>query len=181
MKKNLHLLFLFAVSAFLFKACVKDTDFNKTDDIALATVLELDFIFFDINSQNFTDLGVNNTIVSDTTNLDFLDAEAASENIIRVDFYFRNTNSFPVSLETQYQFLNDNNEVKYELTIPIQDGNTINPVVTEFTEIIENNDLIDFTTATKVVVNTIATSSLNNINGNLDLQSKATYYLRIEE
>ena len=48
-------------------------------------------------------------------------------------------------------------------------------------EIIENNDLIDFTTATKVVVNTIATSSLNNINGNLDLQSKATYYLRIEE
>ena len=181
MKKNLYLLFLFTVIAFLFSACVKDTDFNQTDDIALATVLELDFIFFDINSQNFTDLGVNNTIVSDTTNLDFLDAEAASENIIRVDFYFRNTNSFPVSLETQYQFLNDNNEVKYELTIPIQDGNIINPVVTEFTEIIENNDLIDFTTATKVVVNTIATSSLNNINGNLDLQSKTTYYLRIEE
>ena len=67
------------------------------------------------------------------------------------------------------------------MSIPIQDGNTVNPVITEFTEIIENNDLIDFTTATKVVVNTIATSSLNNINGNLDLQSKATYYLRIEE
>ena len=48
MKKNLYLLFLFTVIAFLFSACVKDTDFNQTDDIALTTVLELDFIFFDI-------------------------------------------------------------------------------------------------------------------------------------
>ena len=35
--------------------------------------------------------------------------------------------------------------------------------------------------ATKVVVNTIANTSLNNIDGNLDLQSKATYYLRLEQ
>ena len=181
MRNNLHLLFLIAVIVFFYSACVKDTDFDQTDDIVLETVLELDFIFFDINSQNFTDLGVNNTIISDTTNLDFLGSEAASENIIRVDFYFRNTNSFPVSLESQYQFLNDNNEIKYELTIPIQDGNINNPVVTEFTEIIENNDLIDFMMATKVVVNTIANTSLNNIDGNLDLQSKATYYLRLEQ
>jgi len=181
MKKNLYLLFLFTVIAFLFCSCVKDTDFNQTENIALETVLELDFIFFNINSQNFTDLGVNNTIVSDTTDLGFLDAEATSENIIRVDFYFKNTNSFPVSLETQYQFLNDNNEVKYELTIPIQVGNANNSVITEFTKIIENNDLIDFTMATKVVVNTIANTSLNNIDGNLDLQSKATFYLRLEQ
>ena len=77
--------------------------------------------------------------------------------------------------------MNDNNEVKYELTIPIQDGNTINPVVTEFTEIIENNDLVNLTSATKVVVNTIANSSLNTVDGNLDLQSKATYYIRLEQ
>ena len=108
MKNNLHLLFLIAVIIFFFSACVKDTDFDQTDDIVLETVLELDFIFFDINSQNFTDLGVNNTIISDTTNLDFLGSEAASENIIRVDFYFRNTNSFPVTFLAQYQFLNDN-------------------------------------------------------------------------
>ena len=181
MKKNLYLLFLFTVIAVLFSACVKDTDFNQTDDISLTTVLELDFIFFNINSQNFTDLGINNTIVSDTTDLDFLDSEIVSENIIRADFYFRNTNSFPVPLESQYQFLNDNNEIKYELTIPIQDGNVNNLDLTEFTEIIENNDLIDFMMATKVVVNTIANTSLNNIDGNLDLQSKATYYLRLEQ
>ena len=82
MKNNLHLLFLIAVIVFFYSACVKDTDFDQTDDIVLETVLELDFIFFDINSQNFTDLGVNNTIISDTTNLDFLGSEAASENII---------------------------------------------------------------------------------------------------
>ena len=181
MKKNLYLLFLFTVIAFLFSACVKDTDFNQTDDIALTTVLELDFIFFNINSQNFTDLGINNTIVSDTTDLDFLDSGIVSENIIRADFYFRNTNSFPVSFLAQYQFLNDNNEIKYEVIVPVQAGNNIDPAITEFTEIIENNALVNFTMATKVVVNTIATSSLNNINGNLDLQSKATYYLRIEE
>lgn len=181
MKKNICLLFLVTSVLFLFNACVKDTDFNQTDAIELTPLVELDFIFFNINSQNFTDLGINNTIVSDTTDLDFLDSGIVSENIIRADFYFRNSNSFPVSFLAQYQFLNDNNEIKYEVIVPVQAGNNIDPVITEFTEIIENNALVNFTMATKVVVNTIATSSLNNINGNLDLQSKATYYLRIEE
>jgi len=181
MKKNLYLLFLFTFIALLFSACVKDTDFNQTDDIALTTVLELDFIFFNINSQNFTDLGINNTTVSDTTDLDFLDSGIVSENIIRADFYFRNTNSFPVSFLAQYQFLNDNNEIKYEVIVPVQAGNNIDPVITEFTEIIENNDLVNLTSATKVVVNTIANSSLNTVDGNLDLQSKATYYIRLEQ
>ena len=181
MKKNLYLLFLVTSVLFLFNACVKDTDFNQTDAIELTPLVELDFIFFNINSQNFTDIDANNLIVSDTTNYDFLNSEVATEAIIRADFYFKNTNSFPISLITEYQFLNDANEIQYEVSIPIQDGNTVNPVITEFTEIIENNDLIDFMMATKVVVNTIANTSLNNIDGNLDLQSKATYYLRLEQ
>ena len=52
MKKNLHLLFLITVILFFFSACVKDTDFDQTDDIVLDTVLELDFIFFDCEYRN---------------------------------------------------------------------------------------------------------------------------------
>ena len=59
MKKNICLLFLVTSVLFLFNACVKDTDFNQTDAIELTPLVELDFIFFNINSQNFTDIDVD--------------------------------------------------------------------------------------------------------------------------
>ena len=39
MKKKLHILFLFTAISTLFMACVKDLDFDQTDDIILSPVV----------------------------------------------------------------------------------------------------------------------------------------------
>tara|TARA_R110000787_G_scaffold279936_1_gene390347 strand:- start:15229 stop:15774 length:546 start_codon:yes stop_codon:yes gene_type:complete len=181
MKKKLYLLFLFTAIIPLFIACVKDTDFSQTEDIVITPTLELDFLFFNLNSESFSDLGTNNLVVSDTTFFNFLNDEFTADNLIKADIYFKNTNSFPVDLMTQYKFLDENNELHYEILIPVNSGTISNPVITEHIEIIEEDNIINLTMAEKVVVNVIAASPLDNLDGVLNLQSKTTYYLRIEQ
>lgn len=181
MKKRLHILSLFTAISTLFMACVKDIDFDQTDDIILSPVVALDFIFFNINSENFSDISPTNLIVTDTTSFDFLNEDFLVDNLIKADFYFKNTNSLPSQLITQYQFLDENNVLHYEITIPVNSGTISNPVITEYTEIIDEASIGDLVLSNKLVVNIIATTSLINLDGILNLESKTTYYLRLEE
>lgn len=181
MKKKLHILFLFTAISTLFMACVKDTDFNQTDDIVISPVVALDFIFFNINSENFSDISPTNLIVTDTTFFDFLNEDFLVDNLIKADFYFKNTNSLPSQLITQYQFLDENNELNYEIIIPVNSGAINNPVITEYTEIIDEASIGNLTSSNKLVVNVIAPSPLVNFDGTLNLESKTTYYLRVEQ
>lgn len=179
MKKKIYLLFLVVISSFFFTACIRDTDFNQTDNIVVSPVFELDFLFFTVSSDNFFDNGINNFIVTDTTDFDFLNDEFVVDNLEKAEFFFKNTNSFPVEFNTQFQFLDENNELHYEISIPINSGDVNNPVITEYTELIVEEDLINLTMANKVVINIIASSSVENLEGTLKLQSKTTYYLKI--
>jgi hypothetical protein len=181
MKKKSHLIFLFTAVILLFTACVKDTDFDQSDDILLTPAIVLDFLFFNLGSENFTDIGVNNLVVSDTTFFDLLIEDFTIDNLIKADFYFKNTNSFSIQLNTQYQFLDENNELHYEITIPVNSGAISNPVITEYTELIDEASIGNLTLSNKLVINVIAPSPLVNIDGTLNLESKTTYYLRLGE
>lgn len=181
MKIKLNLLFSLTFVMLLFSACIKDTDFDQTDDILVTPVLELDFLFYNLNSESFTDHGVNNLIVSDTTNFDFLNDEFVVDNLIRAEFFFKYTNSFPVDFITEYRFLDENNELHYEVIIPVAAGTVAAPLITEHIENIEGDDIIALTNAEKVVVNIMASTPVDNLEGNLKLQSKTTYYLIIEQ
>jgi len=179
MKKKRNLLFLCIAVSLFFISCIKDTDFDQTDDIEITPIVELDFLFFNLNSTSFSDLGVDNLIVSDTTNFDFLNDEFIVDNLLRADFYFKYTNSFSVDFISEIKFLDENNELHYTLSIPINSGSESTPVITEFTEIIETEDLSNLTMADKVIINIIASSPVDNLEGALKLQSKTTYYLKI--
>lgn len=179
MKKRIHLFFPIVILSYFFTACIKDTDFNQTDDIIVSPVFELDFLFFDVSSENFINNGTNNFIVTDTTDFNFLNDQFVVDNLEKAEFFFKNTNSFPVEFTTQFQFLDENNELHYEVSIPINSGGINNPVITEFTQLIVEEDLVNLTMANKVVINIIASSTVENIEGELKLQSKTTYYLKI--
>ena len=104
MKKKSHLLFLFTAVILLFTACVKDTDFNQSEDILITPAVVLDFLFFNLSSENFTNIGVNNLVVSDTTFFDLLIEDFTIDNLKKADFYFKNTNSFSIQLSTNISF-----------------------------------------------------------------------------
>jgi len=179
MKKKFPLLLLFTAVILFFSACIKDTDFNQTDDIEVTPIIELDFLFSNITSQIFTDIGVNNLVLSDTTDFDFLNDQFTVDNLERAEFYFKNTNSMPVSFEMKFQFLDENNEEHYLISIPIASGELNNPVISEQIENIETDGIVSLTMADKVVLSIEASSSVDNIEGTLKLQSKTTYYLKI--
>jgi len=164
-----------------FTACVKDTDFDQTDDILLTPIVELDFLLFNLDSETFSDIGVNNLIVTDTTNFDFLNDEFFVDNLIRAEYFFKYTNSLPVDFISEYKFLDDNNELHYEIIFPVGAGSVNAPLITEHIENIEGEGLLALTNAGKVVVNIIASTPVDNLGGTLKLQSKTTYYLRIEQ
>lgn len=180
MKNNLKYLFVSLVCFLFLVSCIKDTDFNQADQITANPVVELDFIHFNLNESDYQniDTGEYQLMVTDTTELKFLDDDFSRQNIKRAEFYFNFNNSFPTTFLTQFQFLNPNNNVvKYQVDIPINAGSISNPVSTEYLEIVENNDINNLTKAEKVVINVIAPSSLQNIEGTLELKSKQTFYL----
>ena len=172
------LLGIFFLIAF-FSACVKDTDFDKADDIVVSPVVELDLIYFDLPAITFFDTIASSPIlsVSDTTDLPFLNDQDITDKMNRVEFFFKVTNSIQRDFQVDFQFLTDENEVAYTTQIPVAQGTVASPVITEYIENVEGAALEDLTMAGKVAVSVTIPSSNENLDGTLKLESKATYYL----
>ncbi len=167
----------------LVLSCVKDTDFDQAEDITLTPVVELDLIYFDLDASEFFDQ-VNNvprSTVTDTTEIRFLDDSEIRESLRRADFYFKFTNSIPRSFQVDFMFLSEQNDTTYTTQAFVNEGSSANVVITEFEEQIEGEDILQLTMADKVVVSVTIPSSNANLSGNLNLQSKTTYYLEIRD
>ena len=182
MKNNLAIPSLGILLILLLAACVKDTDFEQADDIALSPTVELDLIYFDLSANDFFDPITSNAIltISDTTELRFLNDTVIQEALKRAEFYFKFTNSIERSFTADFQFLGDNNDTTYVAQTSVSQGTLANPVTTEFIENVEGDAIADLTMASKVVVSVTIPSSNANLTGTLNLKSKTTYYTEFQ-
>lgn len=182
MKKKLIIPFFGVLSALLLFSCVKDTDFSQADAITLTPVVELNLIFFDLTASDFFDETTNipRLTVSDTTELRFLDGSFAQEDLREADFLFVFTNSFDQELQADFQFLSKENDTTYITATAIASGTIGTPVVTQFTETILGEDIVALTQANKVIVSVTIPEADATLVGNLNLKSKTTYYLEID-
>ncbi|MCG2418462.1 hypothetical protein K8089_05450 [Aequorivita sp. F47161] len=171
--------FVLVSTCLLFTACVKDTDFDQAEAISLTPIVELDLIYFNLQANRFFDSINSNPIltVSDTTDIRFLDDSSLQEYLKRADFYFKFTNSIPRDFQVDFQFLSETNDTAYVAGTAVSQGTVSTPVLTEFTQIVEGEDILRLTQANKVVVSVTIDSSAQNLEGNLNLKSKTTYYL----
>ena len=163
-------------------SCVKDTDFNQAENIALTPVVELDLIFFNLAGGDFFDTITNTPRlqVVDTTEIRFLDDSFVQDDLKRAEFLFNFTNSIPRSFQVDFQFLNEMNEITYQTQTAVAEGTTQNPQGTTFTETIVEEDVMSLTQANKVVVAVTIPAADASLEGNLNLQSKTTYFLEIK-
>lgn len=179
MNKTFTLPIFMACVCLFFTACIKDTDFDQAEDIALTPVIELDLIYFNLEANSFFDT-INSTpilTVRDTTEIRFLDDSTLQESLKRAEFYFKFTNSIPRSFQVDFQFLSELNDTTYVAGTPVAEGTLVTPVITEFTENVEGEDILLLTQAHKVVVSVTIPSSNENLEGTLNLKSKTTYFL----
>jgi len=183
MKKNLLLPFIGVFFSFLLFSCVKDTDFDEAENIALSPVVELDLIFFNIDASEFFDSITNTSILTlrDTTEIRFLDDTGIQESLIRAEFLFKFTNSIPREFVVDFQFLNEQNEETYTMGTTVNQGTEQAPVLTEFIQNVEGEEILQLTQADKVVVSVTLPLSDTSLQGTLNLKSKTTYYLEIKD
>ncbi len=183
MKKNLLKPFAVIFLCLLVFACVKDTDFDQAEDIALTPVVELNLIYFDIEAGDFYD-DINDIpllTLSDTTEIRFLNDSEIQESLRRADFFFKFTNSIPRNFQVEFQFISEQNDTTYATQTTVAEGNLQTPVITEFEEIIEGDEILQLTMANRVVVSVTISDASPDLEGNLNLQSKTTYYLDIRD
>ncbi|WP_026452581.1 hypothetical protein [Aequorivita capsosiphonis] len=161
-----------------FTACIKNTDFDQAENIVLTPVIDLDLIYFNLRTSDFLD-SINATpilTVRDTTQVKFLDDSTLLKNLERVEFYFKFTNSIPRDFQVDFQFLSEMNDTTYFAETPVDQGTLAIPVITEFIENVEGDAIGQLTQANKVVVSVTIPASSENLDGSLNLKSKATYF-----
>jgi len=183
MKTNLWLPFAMIVCLSTFLSCVKDTDFDQADEIALTPVVELDLIFFTLTAPDFFD-SISQTprlTVVDTTEIRFLDDSGIQENLKRAEFLFSFTNSIPRPFEVDFQFLSEQNDTTYTTQTTVNEGAVTIPETTVFTQNVEGEEILQLTQADKVVISVTIPSADQNLEGALNLQSKTTYFLEIKD
>jgi len=184
MKNNLLVPFLGILSfIFIASSCVKDTDFDQAQDIVLTPVVELNLIHFDLEAEDFYDevAMTERLTVQDSTQIRFLDDSGFQESLVRAEFFFRFKNSIPRDFDVAFQFLDSLQQQTYFTGTSVNQGSAGNEVVTEFTQNVEGEDLLLLTTSDRVVVSVTIPTSGPNLEGNLKLQSKATYFFEIKE
>ena len=181
MKKKTNLLYSFLVLLFLITGCIKDTDLDQADDIALTPINELKLIHFNIAADTSYDETTATEIltVRDTTEIRFLDDQEIQDGLRRVDFYFKFTNSIPRDFDVDFMFISEMNDTTYVMQTPVASGTLQNPVVTEFVEVVEGDDITNLTLSNRLVVSVTIPSADENLEGFLNLQSKTTYYLEL--
>ncbi|PVW13342.1 hypothetical protein [Marixanthomonas spongiae] len=182
MKTNFYLPLWILLVSVLLSSCVRDTDFDQAENITLTPVVELNLIYFNLKANDFFD-SITNTprlTLRDTTELPFLDDDYVQEDLMKADFLFEFTNSIPRRFDVDFQFLDENNANTYRTGTDVAQGSPENAQTTTFTQTVEGNDLAELTTSSKVVVTVQIPSANENLEGELNLKSKTTYYLKLQ-
>ncbi len=179
MKKCVKLLFCGFIVSILFVSCVKDTNFDNADEIALTPIIESNFIYFNLSGSDFYDSQNNipKLILRDTTEIRFLDDSGFRDALKNAEFYFKYSNSIPKQFDVTYRFLSEVNDTTFTFNNTVAAGNLQNAVVTEQTRNIEGEEIISLTNSNKVVVIVTIPSADANLSGILNLQSKGTFFL----
>ena len=164
-------------------SCVKDIDLDQAEDVVLSPVVELDLIYFDLVPSDFSDpdSGLPLLTLRDTTEIRFLDDPEISESIRRADFFFRFTNSVASEFNVEFSFLSESLDTTYVTQTTVARGIDGNASITEFEEIVADPEIYDLTRANRVVVSVTFPNADPSLEGELNLQSKTTYYLEIRD
>lgn len=179
MIKNLRIPIVVVFTSLLFVACIKNTDFDQAENIAATPIVELDFVYFNVDASQFYNDSLSLPILTlrDTTEIPFLDDSEIQESLIMAEYYYRFTNSIPRDFTVDFQFLSETNDTTYATNTTVLAGNSQTPVITEFTDLIEGESILQLTQASKFVISITIPSANDSLTGSLNLQSKTTYYL----
>ena len=185
--KNLNLVsyIVLLLSVTLFNACVKDVDFDQTEDILPTPVFESSLIFSNLEAPSFLDDVSQQEVVvlTDTTRLEYINSDFFVDQLAKTNLTFKFTNSLDRDFNIAFEFVTDADELRYLAEIDVPAGEPSNPILVESSFLIEEPELSTFEEATKLIYKITLPPSTNPISpttlGSLKLESKATFYFEL--
>ncbi|MBE16177.1 MAG: hypothetical protein ABNH00_02730 [Dokdonia sp.] len=164
-------------------SCVSDVDFDQTDQIVFTPEVDLDLTFFELTTANFEDTvsGLPIPVVRDTTRLEFLDDDFIRDNLTQIELLLRYDNSFSQDFEHKTLFLDENNQVQFEIAFEVAaaiDGQT---ETTLYQQTIIDPELAAIRNAIKMLIEIRMLPDGQPIAGRLRHQSKAIYSLEVTD
>jgi hypothetical protein len=171
------------LSFILCASCVKDVDFDQADEIIISPKVDLDLVFFELDTENFVtaETGEAISVIRDTTRLEFLDDGFVRDNLLQIDFVFRYDNSFSQTFEHSALFLNEEDEVQYEVTFDVAASSDGLANTTVYTQTVAEPDLDAIRNSIKMLIELTLQPNGEPIIGEMRHQSKAVYSLEFAE
>lgn len=168
-----------------FTSCDKDNDLILDNTSQPTSKITSDLIVSSLKASAFIEESTQQErlIYIDTTSLDLVNSDLLMEELIKSKLSFQFKNSLNRDFRVDFEFLNNRDELKFELQIPISAATIEKPTVVETSVIIESSELTSFKKATKLVYKITLLPSDESLSreseGSLDLQSNASYFFDI--
>ncbi len=187
--KKVYLLLCSMVLIMLSISCVKDVDFDQTEDVVLTPVFELDFIYSEFDTSQFIDPDTDPTIVipevviNDTLNYDLLGTDFVVDNLERVELTFEFINTIQRDFTFSFGFLNDAGQrigPSYTIIANAGMGAGTEPVITNEIIVLDNATINVLGAATKLVSSIRVQNVNSTLEGMLELKSKGTYFINYD-
>lgn len=136
---------------------------------------------FDASSFSNDSEQTERTLRTDTTYLELTRSNFLMDELSQTNLTFKLKNSLEREFKIDIEFLNDFDERKFSLQIPVSSGTKQKPITVETNVVIEIPELATFTEATKIIYTISMLPGEKKLvpenEGTLELQSDATYFL----
>lgn len=160
----------------LASGCVKDIDLNQAEEIGLSPDIDVDLLIYDVEEDYFqSQTGTFQPIIRDTVRLEFLDDDYIQKDLSEVEFYFKHTNTFPQSFSNTIKFLSNSGREQIVVRYEVAPGSANNPVETDHTEFIEENNINLIRNSIQMVVELEAHPNSEEFKGKLEFASTGLF------
>lgn len=185
MYRSFSCIYLFALSTLLLLcvSCSSELDFDTTEDVVITPRLDLDLVFLTLETVDFEDQEIVDLQITlrDTTRLEFLNDEVTQENLKEIELQYIATNTFAQSLVNTSRFLNNNGDTLYQITFPVNASSNGEEVVTNFVQVIPEQDLDAIRNSIQLVNEVTLVTNGQLLSGIFTLKSKALYSLEFTD
>lgn len=178
---QLPLLILLLGLTVCLSSCVKDVDVNQEESIAPVPLLESELMTSALEAKDFIESGDLQELrtVTDTLNMASIRSNFFIDEMKNVSLSLKFINSLDAGFKIDFEFLNDANESKYAVHVPVSSGSIEKPVSVETIVTIKEPELKIFKEATKLVyrISVLPDSKpfSPDTEGDIALQSKAYF------
>ncbi len=182
MKKiRVHHTFLLAL-LFIIASCVKDIDFNQTEELLLSPEYLISLVYTNIDQTNFLDSsGTEISQITDRTRVDFF-GSFTEDYLQKIDLDINILNSFDRNFTLDFRFLDENNRETYSISTISIAANSTDFRYTEEVDVVANPAMLR-TDSIEITLTLEPSSDGSVINStqqaNFIFKAAGTFYLRI--